>query len=78
MSDPRRDQDLAKPERGEPASDFARQAEESAPGVLREFYDFLDENKKWWLTPIIVVLLLVGLLVLAAGTGFAPFIYTLF
>ena len=40
--------------------------------------DFLLHNKSWWLTPIIVMLLLVGLLVMLAGTGAAPFIYTLF
>ena len=41
-----------------------------------EFLDFLLHNKKWWLTPIILVLLLVGLLAVFAATGVAPFIYT--
>lgn len=36
------------------------------------------EEKKWWLTPIIVVLLGVGLLVTLTSTGAAPFIYSLF
>ncbi len=57
---------------------FRRQAEQSPRGLPAEFLDFLLHNKKWWLTPIIVVLLLVGLLVIFAGTGAAPFIYTLF
>ena len=60
------------------AKDFARQADEASPGILRELVDFLRYNKRWWLTPIIAVLLLVGLLVIASTTGAAPFIYTLF
>ncbi len=61
-----------------PKNDFQRQAEQSAPGLVVEFLDFVLHNKKWWLTPIIVVLLVLGLLVLLSGTGAAPFIYTLF
>ncbi|MAE66217.1 MAG: hypothetical protein CMJ18_18255 [Phycisphaeraceae bacterium] len=45
---------------------------------MREFWDFLAYNKKWWLAPIIVTLLLVGLFVILGGTAAAPFIYTLF
>jgi hypothetical protein len=60
------------------ASEFTREAQESHPGILREFVDFLLHNKKWWLTPIILVLLLFGLLIILAGSGAAPFIYTLF
>ncbi|MBW3600926.1 MAG: hypothetical protein KY475_27130 [Planctomycetes bacterium] len=59
------------------ASDFAKQAGERQPGVIAEFWDFLIHNKKWWITPIILVLLLVGLLAMASGTAFAPFIYPL-
>ena len=46
---------------------------------LSEFWSFLRARKKYWLLPILVVLLLVGLLiVLAPGSAMAPFIYTLF
>ena len=58
-------------------SDLHRQAETEAPSLAREMWDFLRENKKWWLGPIIGVLLLVGALLLAGG-GAAPFIYALF
>ena len=58
------------------ADEFARQAEENAPGLLAEFADFLLHNKKWWLTPIILVLLAMGVLVVLSGTAAAPFIYT--
>ena len=57
--------------------DFAQQAEEAPPGLVAEFWDFLIHNKKWWLTPIILVLLAMVLLVTLSGTAAAPFIYTL-
>jgi hypothetical protein len=43
-----------------------------------EMWLFLRDNKKWWLLPILVVLLGFGLLILLSGSGAAPFIYTLF
>ena len=60
------------------SEDFAKQAEAKPPGFLREFLDFLLYNKKWWLTPIVLVLLLMGVLVALGGTSAAPFLYTLF
>ena len=60
------------------AEKFERLADETSPGLIREFWDFLVYNKKWWLTPIIVVLLLVGLLVVLSGSAVAPFIYPFF
>lgn len=59
-------------------NDFSRQAEESAPGLIAEFRDFLVHNRKWWLLPIILVLLLVGLLLVLSGSVAAPFIYPIF
>ncbi|MBN1816599.1 MAG: hypothetical protein JW828_04515 [Sedimentisphaerales bacterium] len=47
-------------------------------GFFREFWEFLKYNKKWWLLPIIIMLVLLGCLVLLAETGGAPWIYTLF
>ena len=46
--------------------------------LFGELWGFMKHNKKWWLLPLIVALLLFGLLVVLAGTGLAPFIYTLF
>lgn len=60
------------------AQQFEELAQEPSPGLLREFWDFLRYNKRWWLTPIIVVLLLVGLLVVLSGSAIAPFIYPFF
>ena len=46
---------------------------------LKEFWDFLKVRKKYWLLPILIVLLLFGsLIVLSQGTAVAPFIYTIF
>ena len=48
-------------------------------GVMRELWSFLRVRKKWWLLPIILVMLVVGaLLVFAQGSVLAPFIYTIF
>jgi hypothetical protein len=48
-------------------------------GLVAEFWQFLKVRKKWWLLPIIVVMVLVGaLLVFAQGSALAPFIYTIF
>jgi hypothetical protein len=59
-------------------NEFLQQAGQKQPGLLREFWDFLRYNKAWWLTPIILVLLLVGVLAGLAATGAAPFIYAIF
>ena len=59
-------------------NDFAAQADEQAPGLVGEFWDFLRYNKKWWLTPVIVVLLAMGALIIFSSGAAAPFIYTLF
>ena len=46
---------------------------------LKEFWEFLKERRKYWLIPIIIVLVLFGgLIVLTQGSAVAPFIYTIF
>jgi hypothetical protein len=48
-------------------------------GLVGELWAFMRIRKKWWLLPILVVMLLVGaLLVFAQGSALAPFIYTIF
>ena len=56
----------------------AAQSERQSAGLAGELWSFLKENKKWWLIPILVVLVAFGILVLLAGTGAAPWIYTIF
>jgi uncharacterized protein DUF5989 len=49
------------------------------PSFAREVWDFLRVRKKWWLGPIVLVLVLFGaLVVLTQGSAIAPFIYTIF
>jgi len=60
------------------AEDFREQAEQAAPGLIGEFIDFVLHNKKWWLVPIVVVLLILGVLVALQATGMAWALYTLF
>jgi len=46
---------------------------------LKDIWNFIKERKKFWLAPIIIVLLLLGTLIVFAGSSaIAPFIYTLF
>jgi len=47
--------------------------------LMKDLWDFMRERKKFWLAPIILVMLLLGaLLIFAQGSAVAPFIYTLF
>jgi len=47
--------------------------------LLKDLWGFMHERKKFWLAPIIIVLLLIGaLLIFAQGSAIAPFIYTIF
>jgi hypothetical protein len=48
------------------------------PSFARELFMFLRESRKWYLIPIVAVILAMSLLIVLAGTGAAPFIYTLF
>jgi hypothetical protein len=62
-----------------PPSDFERIAsEETGASLLAEFWGLLRHNKKYWLLPIVLVLLLLAVLSLFSGGAAAPFIYTLF
>ena len=46
---------------------------------LKELFAYMSARKKWWLLPIVIVLVLFGgLLILAQGSAVAPFIYTIF
>ena len=58
--------------------DFEREALSGGQGLAREFWGYLMHTKKWWITPIVVMLLLLAGLIILGSTGAAPFIYTLF
>lgn len=47
--------------------------------IIKEFIEFLKDNKKWWMIPIVFFLLVLGaFIVIAEGSAITPFIYTLF
>jgi drug/metabolite transporter superfamily protein YnfA len=48
------------------------------PSLMSEFWLFLKQNKKWWILPILLVILLLGILALMSASPLAPFIYALF
>ena len=51
----------------------------SSGGIARELWAYMRQRKKWWLAPILLIMLLTGaLLVFAQGSALAPFIYTIF
>ncbi len=69
--------------RKEPASsrtdDLATGAAKGLPSLGRELRDFILHGKRWWLTPIVIVLILMAVFALVAGMGpVMPFIYSLF
>ena len=53
-------------------------AERRSASLVAEFWQFLRHNKKWWLLPLLIILLPFGLFLVLAGTGVAPLLYTLF
>lgn len=57
---------------------FLNAAQEKRSGLLGELWLFLKYNKKWWLLPILAVMLIMSGLVLLSGSAAAPFIYALF
>lgn len=60
------------------SNDLKSLSEKKSTSLAKELWDFLAHTRKWWLTPILILLALLGLLIVLAGTGAAPFIYTLF
>jgi hypothetical protein len=61
-----------------PSPTFEELADRKEPGFVAEFVEFLGENKRWWLLPIVILLCAFGILATLASSGVAPFIYTLF
>ncbi len=57
---------------------FLDEARRPRKGFLSELIGFIFSNKRYWLVPIVVVMLLFTVLMLTSSTGVAPFIYTLF
>ena len=70
---------MSEPTKTDRSSSFEKRAEQTrGGGPLSEFAYFLRRSRKWWMTPIIAMLLLVGALLVMAGTAVGPLIYALF
>jgi hypothetical protein len=57
---------------------FEEAGRHAGSNLFSEVWGMLRQNKKYWLLPIIIVLVLIGALVILGSTAAAPFIYTLF
>jgi hypothetical protein len=68
----------AKPDTPSQSEEFARRGAMGRASFLSDYLYFLKNNKKWWMLPLIVLLLAFGVLMILATSGAAPFIYTLF
>ena len=69
---------MAKYREKEGEKQFNELARQERSSIVKEFLLFLKYNKKWWLLPILITLLLLGLLVILSSSAIAPFIYPLF
>jgi hypothetical protein len=64
---------------GKPKPTFQEIADQQrSTGFLVELWQFLRHNRKWWMAPMALAFLLLGLLTFLSGTAVAPFIYSLF
>ncbi len=70
--------DAPKRERPSGADEFSSEAEKPDRGLIAELWQMIREERKWWIAPIVIVLLVLGVLVLLSTTAAAPFIYSLF
>lgn len=59
-------------------NEFLQESQAERGSFLSDYFAFLKRTRKWWMLPVLVVVLLFGLLVVLSATGAAPFIYTLF
>jgi hypothetical protein len=59
-------------------SEFEQLSREPSAGAVREFWQFIVENKSWWMIPILAVFGTFGVLISLGGTGVLPFIYSVF
>jgi len=62
----------------ESRNQFAQQGQEGRTGLLADFIYLLKNNQKWWMLPLILVLIAFGIFMVLSSTGVAPFIYTVF
>lgn len=59
-------------------TEFEKSGEKKDIGLFGEFVGMMKQNKKYWLIPLIIILVLFGVLIILGSSAAAPFIYTLF
>ena len=59
-----------------PKDEFLQAANQEERGLVAEFVAFMAENKVWWMAPILIVFLLLGVLLVLGATGVAPVLYS--
>ncbi len=69
---------MDEPGRDSRRNEFTSAAKQPPSSLVGELLGLLAQNKKWWLLPLLVVLVGLGALAVLGGTAAAPFIYTLF
>ena len=74
----KRTSDRSEQDSSKPREQFAELAKSGSQGFLGELLGFIGSSKRWWLTPIVIVLVVLGVLIALGATGAAPFIYTIF
>ncbi len=60
------------------SNEFEKASQEKQGNLVSEFMGFLKETRKFWLLPLILVMLALGALLILTNSALAPFIYTLF
>jgi hypothetical protein len=60
------------------SNDFEKASQEKQGNLISEFMGFLKQTRKFWLLPLILVMLALAALLVLSSTAAAPFIYTLF
>ena len=61
-----------------PNNEFEKAAQQKQSNLVVEFLGFLKQNRKFWLLPLLIIMLLLTALLVLTSTAAAPFIYTLF
>jgi hypothetical protein len=61
-----------------PNNEFEKASQQKQSNLLSEFMGFLKQNRKFWLLPLILVMLALAALLILSSSAAAPFIYTLF
>jgi len=62
----------------DPGETLVALASRKRPGAARELLAWIAHTRKWWLLPLLLLLLLAGLFIFVSGSAVAPFIYALF